>query len=237
MTPSIVSSTENMKPSLIAATNDRPFINSLGMEFVPVPGTNVLFCRWETRVKDYRAYTKSASAVNEDWKKRSIPRTDDHPVAYVSWHDAQAFCAWLNKKEGRIYRLPTDAEWSIAVGLGDESGTTPEEKSGKAPGYPWGGQYPPPKGAGNYNFDLKTQTTPVGSFSENRFGLFDLSGNLWEWCEDWYNAKREYRVWRGGSWLGKTEVNLRSSYRMYEQPDRRNDVIGFRCVVVLSGDY
>ena len=99
------------------------------------------------------------------WKKPSvleisISQANTHPVVNVSWEDANAFCAWLTKKElaeGKItasqrYRLPTDAEWSVAVGLGRETGSSPEEKdAGVKDVYPWGNQWPPPKAAGNYD--------------------------------------------------------------------------------------
>jgi formylglycine-generating enzyme required for sulfatase activity len=106
------------------------------MKFVPVPGTEVSFCIWETRVKDYAAYAAANSGVDVGWKSLGFTQSDTHPVVRVSWKDAQAFYAWLTKKElaaGRIkagqkYRLPTDAEWSVAVGLGQEKGDTPEEK-------------------------------------------------------------------------------------------------------------
>jgi formylglycine-generating enzyme required for sulfatase activity len=78
---------------------------------------------------------------------------DNHPIEGISWDDAHAFCAWLSKKEGRIYRLPTDREWSIAVGLGssESAGATPESLNEKIPNvYPWGTAWPMPKGAGNY---------------------------------------------------------------------------------------
>ena len=92
----------------------------------------------------------------EDYKQE-----DTHPVVNVSWKDANAFCAWLTKKEmaegkikaGQKYRLPTDAEWSVAVGLGKEKGNTPEAKDGGIKDvYPWGKEWPPPVGAGNYEW-------------------------------------------------------------------------------------
>ena len=83
----------------------------------------------------------------------------------VNWDDAKAFCAWLSKKEGKTYRLPTDHEWSIAVGIGDQEDekATPEEKSGKIPGvFPWGEDWPPPKGAGNYSDESRKEKAPRG---------------------------------------------------------------------------
>ena len=117
------------------------FVNSLGMVFRPVPGTEVQFCIWETRVKDYKAYAEANTGVDNNWKRpiRNSPftQTDMHPVVRVNWNDAQAFCAWLTKKElaagklkaGQRYRLPTDAEWSVAVGLEKETGNSPNEKA------------------------------------------------------------------------------------------------------------
>lgn len=140
------------------ATKDAPFVNSLGMEFVPVPGTNVLMCAHETRRKDYRVHALASSGVDGEWKKAkagslSQAEEDEHPVIFVSWEDAKAFCAWLSQKENRTYRLTSDREWSCAVGLGDreQPAASPESLSHKIPGvYPWGNDWPIPAGAGNY---------------------------------------------------------------------------------------
>lgn len=232
------------------------FENSLGMKFVKVPGTDVLFCVWETRVQDYEAFAKATST---QWSKPGFEQGPTHPAVEVSWDDAKAFCAWLTKKEraeGKIstsqfYRLPTDEEWSWAVGIGDrESGSTPNDKNAKLKGvFPWGTQWPPPGGAGNYA-DLTAkmkyrdstviesydddfaETAPVGSFTPNHLGLYDLGGNVWEWCEDWYDGGQKSRVLRGGSWLNGGPVFLLSSHRRYAAPDYRYGIYGFRCVLV-----
>jgi formylglycine-generating enzyme required for sulfatase activity len=218
--------------SLVKAT----FINSLGMEFVPVPETGVLFCRWETRVKDYAAF---AAATGREVKKPEFSQTGDHPVVNVTWEDAKAFCEWLGKKEGREYRLPSDEEWSVAVGLPKEDGDTPRDKSGKAEGYPWGVAWPPPHGAGNYGSSLSVdeyeKTSPVGSFAANRYGLYDMGGNVWEWCEDWYDSAKTDRVLRGASCYGDDSILLRSSCRGRGRPGGRHDGGGFRVVLVVSG--
>src|SRR5690606_36612881 len=96
------------------ATKEQPFENSLGMKLVPVPGTEVLFCIHETRWKDYAAYAAENPGIRGGWKDQGFDgftiaeRAEEHPVAHVNWEDARAFCAWLSKKEGRTYRLPTD---------------------------------------------------------------------------------------------------------------------------------
>jgi formylglycine-generating enzyme required for sulfatase activity len=231
-------------------TPTKAFTNTLGMKFVPVPGTEVAFCIWETRVKDYAAYAAANSGVDASWKNfgRGFQQEDTHPVVKVSWNHAQAFCEWLTKKElaegkikaGQKYRLPTDAEWSVAVGLGKEKGNTPKEKRWGIKGvYPWGKEWPPPVGAGNYRQDLNVDkfdyTSPVGSFAANKDGLHDLGGNVWEWCEDWYDpAAKTRRVLRGASWSGSgAPVYLLSFHRGDGgSPDSRYGSIGFRCVLV-----
>ena len=225
------------------------------MKFVPGPGTEVSFCIWETRVKDYAAYAAANAGVDRSWKspdyftQKGFKQTDTHPVVEVNWNDAQAFCELLTKKElaagkikaGQKYRLPTDAEWSVAVGLGQETGNTPEEKQMGIKGvYPWDKGWPPPKGAGNYSKSLKVDkfeyTSPAGNFAANESGLHDLGGNVWEWCEDWYDpAAKEYLVLRGASWGVSFPGILLSSYRAYDRtPDYRYNYIGFRCVLVVS---
>jgi formylglycine-generating enzyme required for sulfatase activity len=198
-------------------------------------------------VKDYAAYAAANAGVDESWKNfgRGFKQEDTHPVVHVSWEDAQAFCEWLTKKElaegkikaGQKYRLPTDAEWSVAVGLGKEKGNTPEEKqSGIKDVYPWGKEWPPPKEAGNYYKSLKADkfdyTSPVGSFAANQHGLHDMGGNVYEWCEDKYSPTRTYRVLRGASWGLNVPDFLLSSNRGVITPGGRLSGVGFRCVLV-----
>jgi len=144
------------------------------MRFVPVPitggpseGKTIRFSVWETRVKDYAEFVKDEK---RDWPKPDFAQGDDHPAVMVSWEDATAFCAWLTKEERRkrkigpkdVYRLPTDHEWSCAVGIGKEedAAAAPAAKDVKITRYPWGVEFPPPKGAGNYSGE-ETKRTPV----------------------------------------------------------------------------
>lgn len=216
------------------ATKSMPFVNSLGMTFVPVSGTSVVFCMWDTRVKDFDEYVQ-AVGVRRD--KPRFRQTEEHPVVNVSWEDATAFCDWLSNKEGRTYRLPTDLEWSAAIGLDGESGRTPDDRDGRAPGYPWGSKWPPPIEVGNYSpsmhIDNYPQTSPVGSFRPNQFGLFDMGGNVMQWCQDWYDSDRENRVMRGSSWYSAGAETLRSSGRGSAAPRHRNEFLGFRVVMLI----
>jgi serine/threonine protein kinase len=228
--------------------------NSLGMKFVPVG--NLRVCAWETRVEDFTAFCQETGARFE---KPDFAQTDAHPAVKVNWYDAQAFCKWLTEKEraenlleeNQRYRLPTDLEWSIAAGLPNEAGNTPEERDGKIKDvFPWGKQWPPPSGAGNYadqstkrprgkiieNFnDGFAQTAPVGSFSPNPNGLYDMGGNVWEWCEEGYNGgatAKDWGVLRGGSWANSSRGELQSSYRNVVDRSERDVIYGFRCVLV-----
>ena len=271
---------ESASPS--TSTQARPFMNSLGMKFVPVPigsgpsqGKRVLFCIWETRSRDYAAFVKSSGHdAGENWRTYTagdlpVGRGEDeraedstHPVANVSWEDAVAFCAWLTKEEraaGKIgpqdeYRLPTDVEWSWAVGIGDQedASASPKDKDEKiAAVYPWGGDFPPPARSGNYcdsaakeklgfvgidgYTDGYATTAPVGMFKPNVLGLYDLGGNVYEWCQDWCDGEQKARVLRGASW-GINDASLTlSSGRIDALPAYRFNFIGFRCVLVVGG--
>lgn len=179
------------------------------------------------------------------------------PGLRVSWEDAQAFCKWLTaqeRQEGTLaavqsYRLPLDWEWSMAAGLYERNNGSPEAKDGKLSGYPWGKVWPPPAGTGNfageeandadwpptfrvikgYRDDFP-RTSPVGYFDRTGMGLFDMGGNLWQWCQDGYAGLQGDLVLRGGSWR---EMQWQSSKRFHARfSDRRAD-IGFR--VVLEG--
>jgi formylglycine-generating enzyme required for sulfatase activity/tRNA A-37 threonylcarbamoyl transferase component Bud32 len=263
------------------ASKDQPFVNTLGMKFVPVPGTAALFSVWDVRVADYAAFAR-VNKVDGAWatqQKDGVPvsREPEYPVVGVSWEDANAFCKWLTEKEsaegklpkGFKYRLPTDAEWSLAAGLANETGATPAEKSGKnGVDFPWGIGYPPTGKVGNYadeafhakfpntkggdaddpeaEKDPKAKnwivgytdgfatTSPVGSFPANAYGLYDMGGNVWQWCEDWFDKAQKDRVLRGASWSSHDRGTLLSSCRNHYTPTPRNYNHGFRVVVGAS---
>jgi formylglycine-generating enzyme required for sulfatase activity len=275
---------ELARRALDNATKERPWLNSLGMRFVPVAGTQVLFSVWNTRVRDFEMFVESTGydatgggmySIGKDgwkqhrggtWKEPGFSQGWTHPVVGVSWNDAEEFCKWLTKSErsagnlpeDREYRLPKDEEWSTAVGLKNEVGSTPEEKSGKIKLYPWDiprkrdKSWPPPAGAGNYageeakNADWPSdfqviegyndgypRTSPVGSFEANFSGLYDMGGNVWQWCGDLFIPQNR-RVLRGGSWGDSNPDNLLASYRTDGTSDRRYAFVGFRCVVAVE---
>ncbi len=153
------------------------------------------------------------------WRSPGFPQTDDHPVVLVSWNDAVALCDWLSQEEGKTYRLPTEAEWEYAYRSGRttrySSGDDPESLATVAH---FGG------GTAKEKYPY---TAPVGRFQPNAFGLYDMHGNVWEWCADWYDSDYyakspplnplnsspdSYRVFRGGSWYNAAEY-CRAAYR------------------------
>jgi formylglycine-generating enzyme required for sulfatase activity len=249
----------SVKPAALAAIADQPasavpaaapksgqlWENSLGMKFVPVPGVEVLFGVWDVRVQDYQAF---ADDTKRDWPKPTFAQGPTHPAVNVSWEDAKAFCVWLTHKEratGKLgpnqsYRLPMDWEWSVAVGLNEPRDGTPKDKHAKIKNvYPWGTVWPPPIGAGNYITGLKVDdfdcTSPVGSFAANKLGLYDMGGNVWQWCEDHY-GDQNYRVLRGASFgSGLVPDYLLSSTRNDGRvANTRVGGLGFRCVVAFG---
>jgi formylglycine-generating enzyme required for sulfatase activity len=249
---------EYLERTTIAQGPGQTWTNSLGMKFVAVG--EIQMSIWETRIQDYDAF---CSATGRRRNPPDFPQAPTHPVVKVNWFDATAFCQWLTEKERQenilsdrqLYRLPGDAEWSRAVGLPNEGGSTPEARDGKIRNeFPWGKQWPPPSGAGNYadrsaraserarggvieNYaDGFAQTAPAGSFKANALGLYDLGGNVWEWCAESYNGKtgtrvRDWGVLRGGSWATSKRMELQSSYRNVVDRSDRDVIYGFRCVL------
>jgi formylglycine-generating enzyme required for sulfatase activity len=203
--------------------------NSLGMRLVPVPSTNVLFSIWETRVKDYLAF---AQATGSAAPRPDFPEMDLSPKASVSRAQAAAFATWLTQKEQKEqkirptqkYRLPTDQEWDAAIAVGQTGGQ-----------YPWGDVFPPPDHFANYEIsnDGFTYTSPVGSFPPNKYGLFDLAGNLWEWIGEGCQAGGAYLV-RGAGWNGKTDRFLASTFHYCFPGDLvGHHNVGFRVVLEM----
>ena len=188
------------------------------------------------------------------WRNPSFDQKGDHPVVQVSWNDAKAFCDWLSKKSGKRVRLPTEAQWEYAC------------RAGTKTAYPWGNNPDVGKGWANvadqslkkklpndewmfFNWDDGfVFTSPVGSFKANAFGLYDMTGNAWQWCQDRYGDYDKgaatdptgadtgsLRVLRGCSW-DDTPVSCRSADRDRGDPGNRSDDGGFRVVVAAGVD-
>jgi len=142
------------------------------------------------------------------------------PVEFVSWNDAQAFISKINALTGRHYRLPTVAEWEFAA----HGGTADKVCPGS------GCQY---SGSNNinsvawYSGNSGGKTQEVGSKLPNELGIYDMTGNVWEWCEDWSDSSQKSRVYCGGGWFSN-EDNCKITYHNGFAPDARNNYIGFR---------
>ena len=243
------------KPAAVAPET-ATVTNSLGMKFAPVG--DVWFSIYLTRVKDFEVFATATGLKSEAWKNPGFKQGPDHPVVNVTWREAEAFCKWLTEKErkagllksGETYRLPTDLEWSKAVGLPVETASNPESRDmGVQDVYPWGNQWPPPSGAGNYageetqteipipNYnDGYPNTSPVGKFRVNASGLYDMGGNVWQWVADFWNGENRAKTLRGGSWYnGAIPLSLLSSCRISSSPDTLHDTYGFRIVRAADG--
>lgn len=184
------------------------------------------------------------------WRNPGFKQADDHPVVNVTWADALAFCDWLGKKEGVTYRLPTEAEWEYACRAGTTTtfahGDDPQTLGKFAALYDAETVklFPQWKEHAIAASDGRPFTAPVGSYEPNKFGLYDMHGNVWEWCSDWYgedyyrNSPTDdppgpetgrQRVRRGGSWHS-WPFYMRSSFRNYNTPQTRYVLVGFRVV-------
>ena len=132
------------------------------------------------------------------------------PKVNVSWNDAQEFIQKLNQITGKAYRLPTEYEWVLAATIDNTiySGSDILYEVGWA------------------NDNLQ----PVGQKKPNSLGIYDMSGNVWEWCQNWYDENKKYRVLRGGSWVNYPQF-CRCSYRHCYRPEGRSNAIGFRLVL------
>jgi formylglycine-generating enzyme required for sulfatase activity len=184
----------------------------------------------------YQSFVQaSGHKAPQHWRSGIPQGKESHPVVYVSWEDAAAFCRWVSQVSGQKILMPSEAQWEKAA-----RGT-----DGRI--YPWGNAAPD---ANRCNFEMNVKdTTPVGKCSpqgDSPYGCVDMAGNVWEWCADWFDGKEysrraksqsrdpqglasgEYRVLRGGSW-NYSGYSLRAASRDWAGPSARNNYIGFRC--------
>ncbi|OWY23184.1 hypothetical protein C7N43_07475 [Sphingobacteriales bacterium UPWRP_1] len=173
----------------------------------PVTLDGFYMAKTEVTVDQYRTFCNATSRempfpVSWGW-------IDNYPIVNVSWDDANAYCVWLSTVTGQKYRLPTEAEWEYAARAGNQSTVLD---------YPFSGSLFIGE-VGWYKDNSLEQPHPVGLKNANRFGLYDMTGNVWEWCSDWYDAAYyfssdaknpagpyfgEKKVLRGGSWATPT---------------------------------
>ena len=166
------------------------------------------------------------------WNNPGFEQTDKSPVTCISWNDANAFIKWLGRKEKRTYRLPTEAEWEYACRAGSADRFYFGNDQTKLGKYAW------------YWNNSKNRSHEVGAKLHNAWGLYDVLGNVWEWCQDWYGkyppnavtdpkgpSSGSAKVFRGGSIYSHGRL-CRSAYRGGYQPDGRFTSLGFRLVLI-----
>ncbi len=163
---------------------------------------------------------------------------ENHPVTYVSWYGASAYCAWLSEQSGKKYRLPSEAEWEYAARGGVKSRHYRYSGSNTLADVGW------------VTNNSGGKTHPVGSLKANELEIYDMSGNAWEWCgDDWHNdykgapvdgsvwvdspKRGSYRVIRGGSWYNYAQY-CRAACRSYGGPVTRTSDVGFRLALPLQ---
>jgi predicted KAP-like P-loop ATPase len=148
------------------------------------------------------------------------------PVINVSWYDAQKYTEWLREALNEKYRLPTASEWRFAC---DKSETDEENKDFK---WHFGSDERALEQYAWYRKNAEDKTHPVGEKKPNSLGLYDMHGNVWEWCEDWYDTEQTYKILRGGSWYNIANFS-RSAFRSNGNPTFRINYRGFRLLRTL----
>lgn len=252
--------TPTPKPTPIIAADGKKMTNLIGMEFVKIPSgaflmgsdkaenekpihkvvlTNDFWIgKFEVTIGNWR---NVMGDLPTDLKRgeAKLSENENQPIVYVSWEDAQIFIGKLNAQDdGFQYRLPTEAEWEYAAragtisefAFGESLSSTQANFNGN---FPFGNA---PKG------EFLNKTVNVGSYQPNAWGVYDMHGNVWEWCQDWYEAvyyekspvenppgasSGIMRSVRGGGWFFAANY-LRSAFRRSNLPTTRNDGIGFR---------
>lgn len=222
------------------------FVLDLGADeklvFVWIKPLRMWAGRYEVSNGQFRRYDAAHDSTNVVGRDMD---TDVQPVVNVSWEDAHNYCGWLNRRYGSlippnaVFRLPTEQEWETYARCGDQRT------------YPWGNQWPPP---GSYNYrgtegsgfiyslfqreqfirghdDGYVVSAPVTKSGANEWGLFGVGGNVWEWCENWWDADQAQRAIRGAAWNNEKEATLRVAHRAASPPDSKNESIGFRVVI------
>ena len=184
--------------------------------------------QWE-KVMGTSVYQQKNKA-NPDWPMRGTGA--DYPMYYVSWEEAKEFCRRLSQQTGKTYRLPTEAEWEYAARGGKKNEGTKYSGSNYLGSVAW------------YSENSNSSTHPCGTKQANALGLYDMSGNVWELCEDWYGdylsydtnnpkgaSTGQYRVLRGGGWYSNAS-RCRVAYRNCYSPGLRYGDYGFRVVLL-----
>jgi sulfatase modifying factor 1 len=190
---------------------------------------NYYISKYEITVKDYKQYCKETGKL---MPQKEIEWIDDHPMTFVSWEEATEYCNWLTTKTGKTFRLPSEAEWEFAAKGASKSKSTMYSGSNNINDVGW-----------NKDNSAGVTHSKVGTLGANEIGLYDMTGNVWEWCIDWYSksyymqsASRNpkgpragtVKIARGGSWF---HPMVPLTYRFYISPTAKSNYVGFRIVM------
>jgi formylglycine-generating enzyme required for sulfatase activity/Leucine-rich repeat (LRR) protein len=249
------------KPLEVAKPVGDPIANSIGMVLVPIPAGEFLMGSPESdnassdekpqhQVTLTKPFLLGVHEVTQGqwqavmgttpWKgKQYVKEGDDYPATYVNWDDAVEFCRQLSEKEGLEFRLPTEAEWEYACRAGTTTAYSFGADASQLGEYAWCSE--------NTGDAGQRYAHAVGQKKPNPWGLYDMHGNLWEWCSDWYEdypsgsvtdpvgpSSGSLRLGRGGGWNG-VAGSCRSAVRSKYAPSSRNKHSGFRVALSPSG--
>jgi formylglycine-generating enzyme required for sulfatase activity len=233
--PTVVTQPATLVPQPVIVAPVAPVRLSYEPEMVAIPNTHYAIGKYEVTVAQYLACVQDGGCGEPEWREAGSQYniqtgSDEHykklgealtgenyPTVGVSWNDAQQYVKWLSQKTNKSYRLPTESEWQTACLAGNQT----EYCGGNdADAVAW------------YDGNSGNKTHPVGQKQPNAYGLYDMSGNVWEWMQDKYDNEHDWRVLRGGSWC-YTPQNSRAAFRSGSTPAARHDDFGFRLARTL----
>ncbi|MFM8214022.1 MAG: formylglycine-generating enzyme family protein [Pirellula sp.] len=248
----------------LQAQSPKEITNSIGMKLVLIPKGTFMMGSPESEEARRKDETQHGVTIRKDYYlgvyevtqaqyEKVIGKNPSHfqgaivgnenadlPVEKVSWDDAVEFCKKLSelpeeKKAGRVYRLPTEAQWEYACRAGSKTAYSFDDEEGLLPEHGW------------FNRNSSDRIHTVGLLEPNAWGLYDMHGNVWEWCSDWYGEyptgavsdptgpkEGSSRVLRGGSWFIEAAY-CRSAFRDWFNPSSRLFNLGFRVALSPSG--
>jgi formylglycine-generating enzyme required for sulfatase activity len=201
---------------------------------IKIPNKDYEIGKYLVTIAEYMHFAKNNEKHLPEWKEKlgryeKMNLTDNAPIIGVSWHDAVAYCKWLNEQQKEyVYRLPTEEEWEYACRAGTTTKWSFGDDEKELDKYAWYNK-------NSYDLGEKHKdygTHVVGEKLPNPWGLFDMHGNVLEWCEDWYDKGEDAKVLRGGSWNSSSD-NSRSAVRDRSNPSNRGDDVGFRLLRTL----
>jgi len=206
-------------------------MNSLSIDMIKIPDKNYEIGKYPVTIAEYMHFANDVKKhypewMEEDYKNvsydyyKDMNLTDNAPIIGISWHDATAYCKWLSEKTKDEYRLPTEKEWEYACRAGTKTKWSFGDDEKELEKYAW------------YSKNSDSTTHIVGEKLPNPWGLYDMYGNVREWCEDWYDEDKKRKVLRGGSWYFNAN-DSRSSIRFRVNPSDRDFGVGFRLLRTL----